>query len=94
MPIIVVITLVNFICMYWIDKFLLLRFYRKPKNWGTGPINYTLLLLKFSFVFHFYFGTLALSNTDIFKSDKDGMHFKHEIEAANEWLDKNISGNF
>ena len=33
MPVIIIVTFFNFLAMYWIDKFLVLRFYRTPKNW-------------------------------------------------------------
>jgi len=65
LPIIIVITIANFFAMYWIDKYLLLRFYRTPKNWDDTTIKYTLSLLKWTFVFHFVMGMLILSNSDI-----------------------------
>ena len=65
LPIIIVVTLANLIAMFWIDKYLLLRFYQTPKNWDDTTIKYTISLLKWTFVFHFAMGMLMLSNSDI-----------------------------
>jgi len=45
LPIVVVFTFFNFIGMFWVDKWLLLRFHRLPKNYDAKPINRVLFLL-------------------------------------------------
>jgi len=69
LPVIILVTLCNFLAMYWIDKYLLLRFYRTPKNWDDTTINYSFFLLKFTFLFHMLMGMLMLSNTNILTSE-------------------------
>ena len=69
-PAVMLVTCLNFTCMYWIDKYLLLRFYRTPKNWDDTPIKYVLFLLKFTIIFHFLMGMLMLSNNDILTNNR------------------------
>mmetsp|Transcript_511 Transcript_511/g.521 ORF Transcript_511/g.521 Transcript_511/m.521 type:complete len:488 (-) Transcript_511:930-2393(-) len=65
LPVLFVITAVNFLLMFWIDKFLLLRFYRTPKNYDETCIYFSLGEMKYSFVFHFFLGALIFSNNKI-----------------------------
>ena len=59
------ISAVNFTCMYWIDKWLVLRFYSIPKNYDDKIIKYSLASIKWAFLFHFITGTIMLSNPHI-----------------------------
>lgn len=61
MPVIILVTFFNFLAMYWIDKFLVLRFYRTPKNWDEETITYSLSMLKWTFLFHLLMGEIMLS---------------------------------
>ena len=65
MPLIYLVTALNFTVQYWIDKAMVLRFYRNPKNFDERTINHSIWLLKFCFVFHGVMGYLMLMNTDI-----------------------------
>ena len=65
MPLIYVVTAVNLSVQYWVDKAVVLRFYRSPKNFDDQTINHSIWLMKFSFVFHWIMGHLMLVNTDI-----------------------------
>ena len=62
LPLIIPIAMVNFFCMYWIDKLLLLRFYRIPKNFDEQGITYVVSMAKYAFIWHFALGFFALSN--------------------------------
>ena len=62
------ITAFNFFVIYWIDKWLLLRFYRTPKNYDELCINFSLTEMKFSFLFHFVIGAVVYSNEKILTS--------------------------
>ena len=68
LPILFLITAFNFFVIYWIDKWLLLRFYRTPKNYDELCINFSLTEMKFSFLFHFVIGAVVYSNEKILTS--------------------------
>ena len=68
MPVLYIVMAVDFTLTYWVDKMLLLRFYRSPKNFDDATINFSLNLLKFAPVFHFLLGYAMLGNQDILTS--------------------------
>jgi hypothetical protein len=68
LPILFLITATNFMIIYWIDKWLLLRFYRTPKNYDEMAINFSLNEMKFAFIFHFFIGAMVFSNEKILTS--------------------------
>ena len=65
LPILFLITAGNFFIIYWVDKWLLLRFYKTPKNYDQICIMFTLNEMKISFVFHFIIGAIVYSNEKI-----------------------------
>ena len=65
LPVLFLITACNFLIIYWIDKILLLRFYRTPKNYDETCINFSLNEMRFSFLFHFIIGAVVFSNNKI-----------------------------
>ena len=71
LPIMYIITAVNFCIIYWIDKLLLLRFYRTPKNYDELSINFSLGQMYYAFLFHFVIGSLVYSNDLILTSTSD-----------------------
>ena len=50
------------VMIYWVDKFLLLRFYRTPKGYHEEIIQFCLKQLKWTLVFHGIMGVFMLSN--------------------------------
>ena len=46
MPVLYIVMAVDFTLTYWVDKVLLLRFYRSPKNFDDTTINLSLKMLK------------------------------------------------
>jgi hypothetical protein len=68
LPIMYIITAVNFMIIYWIDKVLLLRFYKSPKNYDEQSINFALGQCYYAFLFHFLIGSLVYSNDQILTS--------------------------
>lgn len=70
--------------MFWVDKYLILRFHRYPKNYDIAPINFVLFLLRFTIIFHLFWGALFISNNDILKNNEK---FKPSIEALNRYLE-------
>lgn len=68
LPVLFLITAINFFLVYWIDKWLLLRFYRTPKNYDEICINFSLDEMKIAFIFHFILGSAIYSNDKILTS--------------------------
>jgi len=60
-----VIMAINFTIIYWVDKTLLLRFYKTPKNFDETIISYTISKLKATFTIHGVMGVFMLSNDKI-----------------------------
>ena len=87
-PTLFMIMSVNFILMFWIDKYLLLRFYRTPRNYDEKTIIYTVQNLKWAFVLHGILGAFMLSNQSILSSKN---YFAPEFETVKK-LTKTYSG--
>ena len=68
LPILFLITAFNFMLIYWVDKWLVLRFYRTPKNYDEVCINFSIEEIKYSFIFHFIIGAVVYSNEKILTS--------------------------
>lgn len=69
MPILFLIGAINFFMQYWVDKWLLLRFHKTPRNYDEQTIDFTLSYIKVAFFFHFIIGFLMISNDAILSSD-------------------------
>jgi len=69
LPVLFLISTVNFLIIYWVDKWLLLRFYRTPKNFDETCIHFSLGEMKIAFVLHFFIGALTFSNKQILTGD-------------------------
>ena len=69
LPILFLICVFNFTIMYWVDKYLLLRFHRIPKNYDEKTINFALTMMKFAFVLHAIIGFFMISNDMILTPD-------------------------
>ena len=69
LPMLFVISIVNFLIMYWIDKWLLLRFSCNPRNFDETTIKFTLKIIKSTFMLHTIVGFFMLSNPGILKTD-------------------------
>lgn len=69
-PLVTIQVFIALLIMYWVDKYLMLRFYRYPKNWNIAPINFVMSMLRLTVLFHFVWGSLFLSNNDILVNDK------------------------
>ena len=77
--------------MYWIDKYLLLRFYRIPKNFDETNIEYTVQMMKYAFIWHFFLGFFALSNNSILAPDGSTEVTASFISDASEkWLGQQL----
>ena len=65
LPMLFLICVINFTIMYWVDKYLLLRFHRIPKNYDEKTINFVLTQMKFAFILHSIIGFIMISNDAI-----------------------------
>ena len=90
MPGLYLVTAINFFIIYWVDKYLLLRFYKSPKNYDETTIMYTISMLKWLFVMHFGMGLMMLSNKQILKGRSTEL--KDEIEWYNDLQEGLLSG--
>jgi hypothetical protein len=65
LPSLIFLTAINFTIIYWLDKWLILRFYAKSKNYNEKFSKSVMNELKWTFLFHFFFGRLTYANSDI-----------------------------
>ncbi len=79
LPMLFFVSAINFIIIYWVDKVLILRFYKTPKNFNEKTIQYTISNLKWSFLFHAFIGFIMISNDKMLQSEVD---FKDIINDA------------
>ena len=65
LPILFLFAIVNFTIIYWVDKILLLRFYRKPNNYDSQSVEFSVNEIKIAYLFHFFIGAFVYSNDRI-----------------------------
>ena len=84
LPLLLPLALLNFMIIYWVDKYLVLRFYQTPKNYDQNIILKQIQYLKLTLPFHFIGGLIFLSNTAILQSDS----FENKnafVNSVNKW---------
>lgn len=64
-PFLAVFVAISFYIMFWVDKIMLLRFYRTPKDYNEQNIFYTISRLKWTILIHAAMGMFFLSNMNI-----------------------------
>jgi len=79
MPILYPIAALYFFVTYWVDKWLLLRFYRKPVMFDSYMARETLKWFKWILVVHVLAGLLMYSNSSILPSDQVLMDQSNEL---------------
>lgn len=47
---------------YWVDKFLLIKFYKQPANYNTELAKGTLWYMKLAFLIHLFFSVYLFVN--------------------------------
>ena len=80
MPLLYIIMAINFTVTFWIDKWLLLRFYKTPTNFNGESILYSVTIMNHGIVFHFILGYYLISEHNILTnmtSTKDKEHTIH-----------------
>ena len=68
MPFLSIFVAIAFYVMFWVDKYMLLRFYRTPKEHDSQSLFYTFSRLKWSVLIHACMGVFLLSNMSILSS--------------------------
>lgn len=92
LPLLLPIAVVNLTIIYWIDKAMVLRFNKTPRNYDETIINKMIAFLKLTFPFHLIGGLFLLSNNAILQSES--VENKNEnIRAMNEWAIENFGFN-
>jgi len=71
LPILFLLAAINFTIMYWFDKYLILRIYKTPVNYDQKPIDFTIRLMRWSFLFHFFIGFYMITCDGILSSDNE-----------------------
>lgn len=92
LPLLLPIAVVNLIIIYWVDKTLVLRFFRTPRNYDESIIYKQIFFLKLTFPFHFIAGLILLSNNAILQSDSVENQ-NATIRKVNRWGVRNFGFN-
>lgn len=90
-PTVCMVNVLSLFFMYWIDKFLLLRFYRSPKSINDELISNFVHKFKWALFVHAILGTFMLSNQNILSSDTY-IH-TNVIEESNKLVETWTGGN-
>lgn len=73
MPILYFFLVLTFTLTYWVDKFTVLRIYRKPPRVGKSLIKVTREWLNLSIIMHFTISLWIYSNSAIFDTDSQNL---------------------
>ena len=92
LPLLLPLSVINLSNIYWVDKILVLRFYKTPRNYDERIIRKQVSFLKLTFPFHFIAGLIFLSNTAILQSNS--FENKNEtVNAVNAWAVRHFGFN-
>lgn len=80
MPILYLICCIFFFIYYWVDKFLLLKFYRTPPHYSNRLSYWASKTLTWSIFIHLLFASWIYSASGIFiANDKEGSSFSKDV---------------
>lgn len=63
MPLLYLISMVQYFMTYWVDKFLFLRFYKTPPRYGMEMSEVVRKIMVIGILVHFAFGFYMYSNS-------------------------------
>lgn len=92
LPLLLPIGAVNLGIIYWIDKALVVRFNKTPRNYDETLILEMLWFIKLTFPLHFVGGLAILANTAILQSDSVEDQDEN-VRSANAWAVENFGFN-
>ena len=88
MPFLYVVMILNFGFTYWVDKWLLLRFYRTPINYDSTSTKFAVWMMNYAIIFHFVIGYFMLGNRNIISTQPVSVLQKMSMqlsESTNYW---------
>lgn len=74
MPLLYLVGVVQFCTMYWVDKFLFVRVYRKPPSYGMELASIARSVIVYAIILHLCFGFYMFSNSAIFTYEGDFLY--------------------
>ena len=88
MPILYLITAIHLIITYWIDKFLILRFYRETIGYTVNLSRRTLEYVPYAIFLHIFFGYMCFSDPHLLRTSTDGLKGLDNLksEDVHPWL--------
>ena len=86
MPLLYVLMAINFTVTFWIDKWLILRFYKTPTNFNGESILYSVGLMEYGIVFHFILGWFLMSNHKILTKDEKSGEEDKDVHLESYYL--------
>ena len=72
MPILYLIAAISYFSQYWVDKYLIFYWHRKPDMLDSYLAKNTVMQFKYAVLLHFIGGTLMLTNSAILPSSDAG----------------------
>jgi hypothetical protein len=69
-PALYLIAFLTMFSSYWVDKYFILNFYRRPVKYDEKLQLYILGLFKYAIMLHFGIGLIMLSNSKILSSEE------------------------
>lgn len=85
MPILNIICFLTMFCIFWIDKTLILRHYRKPPFYSSAINERLVRILPLAIVIHCSFSLYAYGATDIFPSEVKGEEGDFKGKSVSLW---------
>ncbi len=93
MPLLYLVGVVQFYIMYWVDKFLFIRVYRKPPSYGIELASIARNVIVYSIILHLCFGFYMFSNSAIFTYEEDFLYLDWVKDQFEDDLSSIISSN-
>jgi hypothetical protein len=72
LPVLYPIASIYFLVTYWMDKFLLINYYREPPNFDSCMVKEIIYTFKWAFAFHLILTFCMYSNTNLLPNEKGG----------------------
>ena len=84
MPLLYVVCFFYFFILYWIDKLMILRFYKKPPKTDIYIANLFNIIILFGMVIHYAFGIWTYGNKNILTDNSNS-----SLDVVSSWI-KNL----
>jgi hypothetical protein len=94
MPLMIPIGAASFLLAYWIDKWLFIRFNRRPPQFSNSLQRTMSSLLPVAIVCHLAIGTWMISNISMFDTVLDPLQIGRYVNTANALFDRYVDADF